>query len=94
MTEASLTCARRDELIENMAFRLRAWQLREPAIVLLALHAPLAFLGSQFLLAAEPLLGVLGRDRLAQDLALLLQDPQNIELLLTRLENDPAPSQT
>ncbi|MBI4671352.1 MAG: hypothetical protein HY741_06745 [Chloroflexi bacterium] len=77
--------ARRQELIERVSMQLRAWNLREPAIVLLSMHAPLAFLGSQLLLVAQPFLGSLTGDRMARDLVLFLEDPQNIELLAARL---------
>ena len=82
----TLPDARRQELIERVSEMLRAWHLREPAIVLLTMHAPLAFLGSQFMLAAQPFVGVFTGDQFAHDLALLLEDPQNIEQLVTRLE--------
>jgi len=81
-----LTDERRLELIERASETLCAWHLREPALVFLSLHAPLAFLGSQLLLAAQPLLGVLTGDRLARELALLLEEPANVELLVARLQ--------
>lgn len=86
MGDRTLSRARRDELILDLAARLRAWSLREPAIVLLSWHAPLAFLGSQLLLAAQPFLGVLQGDSLAGDLALLLQEPESVERLIAQLE--------
>ena len=77
---------RREALIERVSAQLVAWNLREPAIALLEMHAPLAFLGSQMLLVAQPLLGIFTGDAMAQDLALLLEDPQNIERLVAHLE--------
>ncbi len=82
----ALQDARRAELIERVSAQLCAWNLREPAIVFLAMHAPLAFLGSQVLLAAQPFLGVVTGEKFAHDFALLIQDPQNVEQLVTRLE--------
>lgn len=87
----SLSETRRQELIEWLAAQLRAWNLREPALVLLSLHEPLAFLGSQALLVAQPFVSMLTGTRTAQDLALLLQDPQNIARLAARL-GDNAPN--
>jgi hypothetical protein len=78
--------ARRDELIERVSTRLIEWRVREPAIVFMAMHEPLAFLGGQFLLAAQPFLGVFTGDDFARDLALLFQDPAALQQLLTRLE--------
>ena len=80
--------ARKQELIERVCAQLRAWNLREPAIVLLSMHAPLAFLASQLLLVAQPFLGSWTGDRLANDLVLLLEDPQNVELLAARLQRN------
>jgi len=84
----NLSAARRQELIERVHAQLRAWNLREPAIVFLAMHAPLAFFGSQMLLAAQPFLGMFHGDRWVHDLALLLDDPQNVQELIARLEAD------
>ncbi len=83
---APLSPARRDELIETIAKRLRAWNLNAPAILFLQLQLPLAFLGSQLLLAAQPFIGVLTGDPLARDLAFLWEEPENIERLIAQLE--------
>ncbi len=82
----SLSPARRDQLIETLASRLSAWNLNAPAILLLQMHAPAAFLGSQLLLAAAPFVALLAGDRLARDLAFLCEEPENIERLIVRLE--------
>jgi hypothetical protein len=78
--------ARRDELVEDVARRLRAWGLGAPAILLLQMHAPLSFLGSQLLFATQPFVGWLTGDRLIHDLAYLLEEPENVERLIARLE--------
>jgi hypothetical protein len=83
---APLSHARRDEIVENLARRLRAWRLVAPAILLLEMHAPLAFLGSQLLFAAQPFVGWLTGDRLIHDLAYLLEEPESVERLIARLE--------
>jgi hypothetical protein len=84
--DAPMSPARRDELVDNLARRLRAWGLSAPAILLLEMHAPLAFLGSQLLFATQPFVAWLTGDRLIHDLAYLLEEPENIERLITRLE--------
>ena len=86
-----LTDARQRELIERVCAQLIAWNLREPAIVFLTMHAPLAFLGSQFLIAAQPFVGMMTGDAFARDVALVLQDPHNIEQLVARLEQFQTP---
>lgn len=83
---SALPDARRRELIERVSAQLIHINLREPAIVFLSMHAPLAFFGSQFLIAAEPFVRMVTGDAFARDFALLLQDPTSIEELLTRLE--------
>ena len=57
-----------------------------PAILLLEMHAPLAFLASQLLFATQPFIGWLAGDRLISDLAYLLEEPENVKQLVTRLE--------
>ena len=88
----ALSDTQRDEIIERVAAQLFRWNVREPAVVFLAMHAPLAFLASQFLLAAQPFLGVFTGDAFARDFALLVQDPQNVERLVARLEQLPCPT--
>jgi hypothetical protein len=88
----ALPDARRERLVERVSEQLFRWSMREPAIVLLAMHAPLAFLGSQVLLAAQPFLGVFTGDEFARDFALLVQDPESIEQLVKRLEKGPNPA--
>lgn len=86
---ANLSDARREELLERVNAQVRAWNLREPAIVFLSLHAPLAFLASQFLIAAQPFVGMMTGDAFARDVALLLEEPNSIQELIARLQ-EPA----
>ncbi len=83
---APLCPARRDELIETIAQRLVAWNLSAPAILLLQMHAPLAFLGGQMLFAAEPFIALATGQSFARDLAYLVEEPENVERLVSRLE--------
>lgn len=86
----SLPDAPRANLSARIAHALTAGGLREPALVLLTIHAPLAFLGSQALLALGPFLGPVLGYREARELALFLDDPRAVAELLARLEQ-PAP---
>lgn len=81
-----LSSARRQELMDRVCAQLRAWNLREPALVLFGMHAPLALLGGQFLLFAEPFVGMVTGPRTARDLVWLFQDTQNIEQMMAQLE--------
>jgi uncharacterized membrane protein YjdF len=83
---APLSPTRRDELVELLTLRLRAWRLSTPAILLLQMHAPLAFLGGQMLFATQPFITWLTGERLVRDLAYFLEEPENVERLIARLE--------
>jgi hypothetical protein len=52
------------------------------------MHLPLAFIGSQLLLIAQPFVGLVTGERTARDLVLFFEDPQNIERLAARLEQN------
>lgn len=87
-----LPSARQQELVDRVCGQLVTWNLREPAVVCLSMHAPLAFLGSQLLIAAQPFLGIVTGDEFARDFAVLLEDPESLDLLITRLEQiTPSP---
>lgn len=75
-----------EDVIARVGAQLAAWNLREPALFFLAWHAPLAFLGGQLLLAAQPFLGAVIGTRLANDLTRLFQEPENVERLIRHLE--------
>lgn len=80
-----LSARRREELIEGLVRRVNQWGMVAPAIFLLEAHKPLSFLASQFLLLSQPTLepflgGVVG------EYALLLEDRENVETILSRLE--------
>src|SRR5262245_31642970 len=82
---ANPDASRRDALIDKTTAQLRAWGLSGPALLLLESHAPLAFFGSQFLIAAQPFLTAFADAHLVQDLAGLLQDPHDLERLIAEL---------
>ena len=78
---------RRDALIEAVARRLEDAGLSTPAVALLEANKPFSFLGSQALLFMEPFLGPLFAG--TGDWIALLEDRQNVELLIQRLEDGP-----
>lgn len=82
----SQSAERREERIEQLAQWLNRWRLGIPAIALLEAHKPLSFVSSQTLLAAEPLATMLfGRVPIGE-YAALLEDAENVERLIRRLE--------
>jgi len=80
-----LSVRRREELIEGLVRRANEWGMVTPAILLLEAHKPLSFLVSQFLLLSQPTLEpFLGGA--VREYALLLDDRENVEMILSRLE--------
>ena len=59
-----------------------------PAILLLEAHKPLAFLGSQLLLVAQPTFDIFFPKNFIGNLAELLAEPQQLEQLIRRLETE------
>jgi len=81
-----LSLEERDKLIDELARKIVNRRLETPAILFLEMHKPLAFLASQSMLVASPLLvpifGREGVERYSQ----LLSAPENVELLIRRIE--------
>ena len=77
---------RRQQLIDRVADRIAQMGYIAPAILFLEMNKPLAFLGAQALLVAQPFLDV-GMSRAdVNDLASILEDRTGIDDLITRLE--------
>jgi hypothetical protein len=80
-----LNDSRRDELIELWAKRIVDRGLASAAVFLLQAHVPLAGIGAQALIGFRPLVeSFLHVD--ATELAAFLRQPDNIELLVGRIE--------
>jgi hypothetical protein len=80
-----LSVKRREELIEGLVRQVNEWGMVAPAILFLEAHKPLSFLASQFLLLSQPTLEpFLGG--VVREYALLLEDRENLETILSRLE--------
>lgn len=74
--------------VETWARRIKASGLSAAALLLIEIARPFRFLGSQTLVAAQPLMaGVANDARIGQILA-LLDDPDTLELLKTCLEEE------
>jgi hypothetical protein len=83
----SLDLQRREQMIEQLSQHAQRWGMTSPAILLLEMHKPLAFVGAQMLLAAQPFLSFWWRDQDLRDLAFLLEDRANVDALIARLES-------
>ena len=77
---------RRDALITELATAIERRRLTTPAILLLEANRPFSFIASQLLLVAEPILGLLFDAHRTHEFALLLENRDNVELLLERVE--------
>ncbi len=84
--DAEITDADRDAIIDSLADRIARHQMQVPAILLLDMHRPLAYLAGQSLLLGSGFLAPLFGPKNVQQYARLLQSRENIELLITRIE--------
>lgn len=81
----------REQLIAEWAQRLRRRGWDEAAWMLLPLLKPLGLLASQMVWMGQPLLRGLADETLAQELAVLLEDPEALAGLEQQLELDDSP---
>jgi hypothetical protein len=77
---------RRNALITELATAIERRKLTTPAILLLEANRPFSFIMSQLLLVAEPVLGLLFDAHKTREIALLLEDRDNVDLLLEHVE--------
>lgn len=78
--------------IEKCANKITDLGLTAPAILLLESHRPLAFVGSQLLLVAQPTLDIFLPQNLIRNTATLLSNEDQLETLIVQLENSPVRS--
>lgn len=83
----ALDAPRRQQLIDGFARRVAGLGLTAPAILFLEMHKPLAFLGAQFLWAAQPLLSIGFSEADLRDFAAIIEDRAGVEELIDRLES-------
>ena len=84
--EADLTPQERDEILEKVAREVTRRRLEVPAALALEMHRPVTFLGSQALVVFTPMLApVFGLANL-QKLTKLLEDRENLDRLLDRID--------
>ena len=74
--------------VKKVADKIIDLKLTMPAILLLEAHKPLAFLGSQLLLVAQPTFDIFFPKNFIGNLAELLAEPQQLEQLIRRLETE------
>ncbi len=76
---------KRDEMIEAVAKRVQQFGMLVPAIFFLEMHKPLSYIGAQAMHFFSPIAGVLFPT--FEDYAYFLEDRQNVELLIQKLES-------
>jgi hypothetical protein len=82
---------KQDTFIKKVADKIADLGLTGPAILLLEANKPLAFLGSQLLLVAQPTLNLFSPPHLTQNTIDLLADSTQVERLISMLER-PKPA--
>lgn len=76
-----------DSLIDSIAAKIADRRLETPAVLLLEMHKPLGFVASQAVLVGMPFFApFLGAQQIA-DFSKVLRDRENIERLITRIED-------
>jgi hypothetical protein len=74
--------------VQKVADKIIDLRLTMPAVLLLEAHKPLAFLGSQLLLVAQPTFDIFFPKNFIGNLAELLAEPHQLEQLIRRLETE------
>ena len=88
---AELTPEQRDKIIDGFAQSVVRRRLEIPAIFFLEMHKPISAIASTAITFSKPTLGVfLGFKRMAE-WAALLDERENIERLITRIEQLTSP---
>lgn len=76
----------RDSIIDSIAKKIIERRLEAPAVLFLEMHRPLSFIASQAAVVALPIIGPLVGPKNMADLSRLLADRENINRLITRIE--------
>lgn len=85
---SDLTDQQTEELIEKAAHEIKKRKLELPAILMIEMHKPLSYIGSQAAIVFSPfLVPFLGFDNV-NNYSRLLTKKENIEKLLDRIEQD------
>jgi hypothetical protein len=74
------------EIMDRFATRIVEWRMTAPAIFFLEAAKPLSFLGNQALVFFEPIVQSLFNFKSYDDVAKILEDRENLEYVLTKLE--------
>lgn len=81
-----LSPQQRDELVEKIARAVVDRNLTAPAVFFLESVKPLSFIGSQVMVFLDPIVRSIFNLRGYNEVRLAMEDRQNVELLLRRIE--------
>lgn len=81
-----LTDEQKNEVIESLAKKIAGRRLETPAVLFLDMHKPLSFIASQSMLVAMPFLAPFFGAQGVADLSKLFSERDNVEALITRIE--------
>jgi hypothetical protein len=84
--ESEISAEERDQLLHRVADEVVRRGLESPAVLFLEAHRPLQFLTSQALVVFSPLLAVVFRPEILEKTVVLMQDRQNLDRLIHRIE--------
>lgn len=79
-----------NSFLKKLSQKITDLGLAQPAVLLLEAHKPLAFLGSQLLLVAQPTLDLFLPHKFTHHTVNLLSDTKQLEQLIARLQNGAA----
>ncbi len=77
---------RKLDIMNKITDRIVRHGLVTPAIFFFQMGKPLAFIGSQSVFMASPFLGAIFDEQLIEDFGHVMSDRENVEVLLTMLE--------
>ena len=83
-----------DRLLQNAANAIAQRGMEVPAVLFLEMHKPFSNITSQALVVTHPLVAPLVGLENVQTIAKLLRDRQNIEILITKIEDLASSKQT
>lgn len=85
--DTPLSDERKNQMLNAIARKIVNRRLETPAVLFLDMHKPLSFIASQSLLVAMPLVGLFVEPQDIADFSKILQDRENIDLLVSRIED-------
>ena len=87
--DQELTEQETEELVSNLANQIRRRKLESPAFMFLEMHRPISRIAGNALVVFSPFVAPFVGFQNVQNYSRLLMEPQNVELLIQKLEVEP-----